>query len=102
MGHVEVGRWAARQQPPLRMPLHLLRLPVHHAPLLAVFDGHGGRAVSQFCAAHLAQEFLASPAYRRGDLAAAITEAYYRLDEMLDSEAGKAELRKFVSDAKPK
>lgn len=68
----------------------------------AVFDGHGGRAVSQFCAAHLAREFLASEAYRRGDLSAAITEAYYRLDQLLDSEAGKAELRKFVSDAKPK
>ncbi len=43
--------------------------------LLAVFDGHGGRAVSQFCAAHLAEEFVRSDAYRRGDLAAAITGA---------------------------
>lgn len=84
------------------MPVRQPPAPLCRAPLPAVFDGHGGRAVSQFCAAHLAQEFLASPAYRRGDLAAAITEAYYRLDEMLDSEAGKAELRKFVSDAKPK
>lgn len=72
------------------------------ARLPAVFDGHGGRAVSQFCAAHLAEEFFRSEAYRRGDLAAAITEAYFRLDVLLDSEEGKAELRKFVSDSKPR
>lgn len=76
--------------------------PTTKTSLFSVFDGHGGRAVSQFCAAHLAREFLASGAYRRGDLAAAITEAYYRLDQLLDSEEGRAELRRFVSDAKPK
>ena len=43
-----------------------------------VFDGHGGRAVSQFCAAHLAEEFVRSDAYRRGDLSAAITGAPMR------------------------
>ena len=42
-----------------------------HVP--AVFDGHGGRAVSQYCAAHMAEEFLGSEAYKRGDLAGAIT-----------------------------
>ncbi|KAL4433776.1 hypothetical protein ABPG75_000217 [Micractinium tetrahymenae] len=76
--------------------------PATKTSLFSVFDGHGGRAVSQFCAAHLAQEFVGSEAYRRGDLAGAITEAYYRLDQLLDSEAGRAELRKFVSDSKPK
>jgi protein phosphatase 1G len=67
-----------------------------------VFDGHGGRAVSQFCAAHLAAEFLHSDAYRRGDLAGAITAAYYRLDELLESEEGRAELKSLVEAAKPK
>jgi hypothetical protein len=58
--------------------------------------------VSQFCAVHLAEEFLNSEAYRRGDVAAAITEAYYRLDELLDSEQGRAELHAFVEAGKPK
>lgn len=68
----------------------------------AVFDGHGGRAVSQFCAMHLAEEFVRSEAYRRGDLATAITEAYFRLDELLDSEEGRAELRRLVAGSQPK
>jgi serine/threonine protein phosphatase PrpC len=67
-----------------------------------VFDGHGGRAVSQYCATHLAELVLASDAYRRGDLGTALTEAYFRLDVLLDSEEGKAELRQLVADAKPK
>ena len=71
-------------------------------PHTAVFDGHGGRAVSQFCAAHLAEEFVGCDAYRRGDLATAITEAYFRLDELLQSEEGRAELRQLVEDSKPK
>lgn len=70
--------------------------------LFAVFDGHGGRAVSQYCAAHLAEELMKTEAYRKGDLAGAITYAYYRLDELLDSEDGKAELRRLVAEAKPK
>ena len=67
-----------------------------------MFDGHGGRAVSQYCAAHLAELVLASDAYRRGDLGTALTEAYFRLDVLLDSEAGEAELQQLVADAKPK
>ncbi|KAL4854095.1 putative protein phosphatase 2C 21 [Chlorella vulgaris] len=66
-----------------------------------VFDGHGGRAVSQYCAAHLTEEFVRSAAYRRGDLAAAISEAYFRLDELLESAEGRAELRQLVSSSKP-
>ncbi|KAI3434509.1 hypothetical protein D9Q98_002583 [Chlorella vulgaris] len=69
--------------------------------LFAVFDGHGGRAVSQYCAAHLTEEFVRSAAYRRGDLAAAISEAYFRLDELLESAEGRAELRQLVSSSKP-
>lgn len=76
--------------------------PANQTSLFAVFDGHGGRAVSQFCAAHLSDEFLHSDAYRRGDLIGAITEAYFRLDVLLDSKAGQEELRQYVSNFKPK
>jgi protein phosphatase 1G len=79
-------------------------LPLTHKTrnlLPAVFDGHGGRAVSQYCAAHLTEEFVRSAAYRRGDLAAAISEAYFRLDELLESAEGRAELRQLVSSSKP-
>ena len=87
---------------PYQLRTHLTVCCAAPANLPAVFDGHGGRAVSQYCAAHLAELVLASEAYRRGDLGAALTEAYFRLDVMLDSEAGKAELRQLVADAKPK
>lgn len=76
--------------------------PANKTALFSVFDGHGGRAVSQYCAAHLAELVLASDAYRRGDLGTALTEAYFRLDVLLDSEAGEAELQQLVADAKPK
>ncbi|EFN51820.1 hypothetical protein CHLNCDRAFT_9625, partial [Chlorella variabilis] len=72
--------------------------PATKTSLFSVFDGHGGRAVSQFCAMHLAEEFVRSEAYRRGDLATAITEAYFRLDELLDSEEGRAELRRLSGE----
>lgn len=52
--------------------------------------------MAKFCARHLPEEFLSSEAYKRGDLAASITEAYHRLDVLLDSEEGKGELREII------
>ncbi|GAB4821123.1 hypothetical protein N2152v2_008169 [Parachlorella kessleri] len=70
--------------------------PNTRTALFSIFDGHGGKAVAKFCARHLAQELLTSPAYKRGDLRQAVADAYYRLDVLLDSEEGRAELANAV------
>lgn len=66
--------------------------------LFSIFDGHGGKAVAKFSARHLPEELLHSAAYKRGDLRTAMTDAYFRLDQMLDSEPGKLELEELVGE----
>jgi hypothetical protein len=48
---------------------------------------------------HLPQsrELVALESYRRGDLGAALAEAYYRMDVLLDTEEGKAELNALIA-----
>ena len=49
-----------------------------------------------------AAQILETEAYKRGDLATAITEAYYALDVMMDKDEGKAELRQLAGAPKDK
>eukprot|EP00887_Chlorella_sp_A99_P005128 scaffold25.g5128.t1 len=76
--------------------------PTTNTSLFSVFDGHGGHAVAKYCSLHLGKEFMRSEAYARGDLAGAITHAYHRLDVLLDSEEGKAELKLICGKATKK
>jgi protein phosphatase 1G len=57
--------------------------------LFAVFDGHGGVEVSQYCAKRLPQVLLASEAYQRGDYPKALEESFKELDRILGSEEGE-------------
>ena len=63
-----------------------------HTALFAVFDGHGGGAVAKFSANHIASELVKLPSYADGNLSKAIMEAYYHIDELLDTKEGHAEL----------
>jgi serine/threonine protein phosphatase PrpC len=48
--------------------------------LFAVFDGHGGVEVSQYCANHLPQVLEATEAFQRGDYVTALEETFKTLD----------------------
>lgn len=74
---------------------HIAQPSVIEEPPLSVFsifDGHGGGAVATFCSKHLVQELLRTTAFSEGNLALAVRQAYLRLDELLDSDAGHKEL----------
>ncbi|KAI3686305.1 hypothetical protein L1987_79979 [Smallanthus sonchifolius] len=57
-----------------------------------VFDGHGGRAVSKFCAKFLHQEVLKHEAYSVGDIGIAAQKSFLRMDEMMCGQCGWREL----------
>jgi len=57
-----------------------------------VYDGHGGKVVSKFCAKYLHTQVLKSEAYTNGDLCGSLRRAFYRMDEMMRGQRGWREL----------
>jgi protein phosphatase 1G len=62
--------------------------------IFGVFDGHGGKEVSQFVSAHLTEELLNNKNFNT-DLKTALSDTFLRLDEMMLEPAGKLELKKY-------
>ena len=46
----------------------------------AIYDGHGGRKSVQHVHKHLFNAILEEPAFAQGDVAAAISAAYHKVD----------------------
>jgi protein phosphatase 1G len=67
--------------------------------LFAVFDGHGGHEVAEFCAHHLPGELRAAAAFRAGDFAAALRETFHAMDDQMRTEAGLGELARLRREA---
>ncbi|KAI3455221.1 hypothetical protein Pfo_011884 [Paulownia fortunei] len=57
-----------------------------------VYDGHGGKEVSKFCAKFLHQQVLEHEAYAAGDLGVSVKKAFLRMDEMMCGTSGQKEL----------
>ncbi|OIW04970.1 hypothetical protein TanjilG_01166 [Lupinus angustifolius] len=57
-----------------------------------VFDGHGGKGVSKFCAKYLHQQVLKHEAYEVGDLGTSLHKSFLRMDEMMCGQRGWREL----------
>ncbi|CAI9283670.1 unnamed protein product [Lactuca saligna] len=57
-----------------------------------VYDGHGGQAVSKFCAKYLHQQVLKQEAYAAGDIGTAAQKSFLRMDEMMCGQRGWREL----------
>ena len=51
--------------------------------LFAVFDGHGGSAVSKFCSEHFTSVMKADESFVAGNIGEALRRTYMKLDEML-------------------
>lgn len=56
--------------------------------LFAVFDGHGGVEVSQFCAKNLPQILESTEGFKKGDYPKALEQTNKALDDLLGSEKG--------------
>ncbi|KAL5070628.1 hypothetical protein RYX36_021515 [Vicia faba] len=57
-----------------------------------VYDGHGGKAVSKFCAKFLHQQVLRHEAYLAGDIATSLQKSFLRMNEMMRGQRGWREL----------
>ncbi|CAL9771421.1 unnamed protein product, partial [Musa acuminata subsp. burmannicoides] len=57
-----------------------------------VYDGHGGKVVSKFCAKYLHSQVLKHELHLGGDLAASVRKAFFRMDEMMRGQRGWREL----------
>nr|XP_043637733.1 probable protein phosphatase 2C 60 [Erigeron canadensis]XP_043637734.1 probable protein phosphatase 2C 60 [Erigeron canadensis] len=57
-----------------------------------VYDGHGGQAVSKFCAKYLHQQLIKHEAYASGDIGIAAQKSFLRMDEMMCGQRGWREL----------
>lgn len=66
--------------------------------IFGIFDGHGGKVVSRFCAKHLHKEVIKSAAYANGDLGGSLEYSFLRMDEMMKGERGWRELKILGSD----
>lgn len=60
--------------------------------LFGIFDGHGGIEVAEFCARHFETALKASPHYQALNFEVALQETFLRMDEMLMTPEGKAEI----------
>jgi protein phosphatase 1G len=67
--------------------------------VFAVFDGHGGKEVARFAAAHLPAALTATAEYAAGDLEAALVRSFFALDEMIQAPEHRAELFALRDDA---
>lgn len=60
--------------------------------LFGIFDGHGGIEVAEFCARHFEAALKANPHYQTLNFELALQETFLRMDEMLMTTEGKAEI----------
>ena len=60
--------------------------------LFGVFDGHGGKEVAQYVKKNFTKEFIANKSFKSGNIKKALCENFLRMDELLVTNQGKADL----------
>ena len=75
-----------------------MHLELQGGAWFAVFDGHGGREVAQFCALHLHESFLAQPAFGAGRLEEALVDAFLHLDANIRTLPARRELQRLAEE----
>lgn len=68
--------------------------------LFGVFDGHGGKEVSQFVKKHFTKEFLESKNFKSGNFKECLIETFLKMDEIMLETEGKLELKAFAKLSK--
>lgn len=74
--------------------------PNNQLHLFGVFDGHGGKEVSQYVKKHFANEFLVSKSFKSGNYKNCLVETFLKMDEIMVEPNGKVELKKYAKISK--
>ena len=70
--------------------------------IFGVFDGHGGKEVSQFVKQHFTKELLSNNNFKSGKLKQALEETFLRMDELMREPNGRQELKEISKIPKKK
>ena len=62
--------------------------------IFGVFDGHGGKEVSQFVKNHFIKEFMNNQNTKYENISNALIETFLKMDELMLTKNGKEELSK--------
>ena len=68
--------------------------------IFGVFDGHGGKEISQFVTHHFTQEFCINENYKKGNVEQALRETFIKMDEIMQTSEGKEEIKKYARKSK--
>ena len=71
---------------------HLHSLNNSNLDIFGVFDGHGGKEVSQFVKNHFIEEFINNPNTKYENIPNSLIETFLKMDDLLRTQKGKEEL----------
>ena len=66
--------------------------PNKNTHIFGIFDGHGGREISNFITNHFVEEFLNNPNYLKGDIETCLKETFINLDNKLNNLSAMKEM----------
>eukprot|EP00112_Aurelia_sp_Birch-Aquarium-sp1_P009285 Seg205.16 transcript_id=Seg205.16/GoldUCD/mRNA.D3Y31 product="Protein phosphatase 1G" protein_id=Seg205.16/GoldUCD/D3Y31 len=66
--------------------------------MFAVYDGHGGQEVAQYCSKKLASFIKDTEAYKNGDLKTSLNEAFLNIDKSILTDEVIKELKELAGD----
>ncbi|CAH1773594.1 unnamed protein product [Owenia fusiformis] len=70
--------------------------PERKTSLFAVYDGHGGSEVAQYCSSHLPDFLKELQSYKEGNISQALEDAFLKFDETLTREEVVHELKQIA------
>ncbi len=68
--------------------------------IFGVFDGHGGKEVSQFVKNHFTNELISNANFKLGNIKQALQETFLKMDDLMRKENGKIELKELSKKSK--
>ena len=64
--------------------------------VFGVFDGHGGKEISQFVSQHFTEELVKNKNIESDDLSQALKETFIKMDEIMTTSEGIEEIKKYA------
>ena len=79
---------------------HLHHLNISNLDIFGVFDGHGGKEVSQFVKNHFIEEFQNNQNVKYNNIPEALIETFFKMVDLMRSPKGKEELNQLYKLSK--